>query len=169
MLAFGTTTGLGVSAILCLLIAVEGAYRLAWLWFREPWSAAAAALIYGLNGAVVLNTAWGYVLPMSYCSLPWLAYHAFRIGDRLADGLGLGFWMAFAVMNGIQYLSLYAGLLTARDLAARRAVQPAGRSRPAARAHGGGRRALPRPVRLAAGDRPPGHAGRPARAGDQLG
>jgi hypothetical protein len=56
VLALGTSTGLRISAILCLLIAVEGAYRLAWLWFREPWSAAAAALIYGLNG-VAVNTA----------------------------------------------------------------------------------------------------------------
>jgi hypothetical protein len=113
ILIFGSTTGLGLSAVLCLWIAIEGAYRLAWLWFREPWSAATAALVYGLNGAVIINTAWGYVLPMSYCSVPWLAICAFRIGDRLVYGLGLGFWLAFVVMNGIQYISLYAGLLMA--------------------------------------------------------
>ena len=111
ILALGTTTGLGLSTVLCLIIAVEGGYRLAWLWFREPWSSAASALIFGLNGAVIINTAWGYVLPMSYCSLPWLALGAFRIGGRFADGLALGFWTAFAVFNGIQYSTLYAGLL----------------------------------------------------------
>src|SRR5258707_5107127 len=64
VLALGTSIGLRISAILCLLIAVEGAYRLAWLWFREPWSAAAAALIYGLNGGVAVNTAQGYIIAM---------------------------------------------------------------------------------------------------------
>ncbi len=113
ILWLGTTVGIRISAILCILIAVEGSYRLAKLWTREPWSAAAVALIYGLNGGVAVNTAWGYVIAMSYCSLPWLAFHAFRIGERAIDGLGLGFWMAFLVLNGINYLSLYAVVLTA--------------------------------------------------------
>ena len=55
VLALGTSIGLRLAAILCIWIAVEGAYRLAWLWFREPWAAAAAALIYGLNGAVIVE------------------------------------------------------------------------------------------------------------------
>jgi hypothetical protein len=113
VLTLGTTIGLRLAAILGLAIAVEGAYRLAWLWFREPWSAAATALIYGLNGAVLINTAQGYVLAMSYGIVPWLAYYAFRIGDRRADGLWLGFWAAFAVMNGLQYVTFYGGLLAA--------------------------------------------------------
>jgi hypothetical protein len=113
VLTLGTTIGLRISAILCLLIAVEGTYRLAWIWFREPWAAAAVALVYGLNGAVIISTALGYILAMSYCSLPWLAYFAFRIGRRFSDGIWLGFWLAFVVMNGVQYLSVYAGALTA--------------------------------------------------------
>ena len=113
VLALGTSVGLRLAAILCLLIAVEGAYRLAWLVFREPWASAAAALIYGLNGGVIVNTAQGYVLAMSYCCVPWLAYHAFRLGERFSDGLWLGFWMAFAVLNGIQYPTLYGIVLTA--------------------------------------------------------
>jgi len=113
VLALGTSIGLRLAAILCVLIAVEGAYRLARLWLREPWSAATVALIYGLNGGVIINTAQGYIIAMSYCSLPWLAYHAFRIGDRLVDGIGLGGWMAFVILNGIQYLSFYGGLLAA--------------------------------------------------------
>lgn len=126
VLTMGTSIGLRLSAVLCLLIAVEGAYRLAWLWFREPWSSAASALIYGLNGGVVINTAWGYVIPMSYCSLPWLAFYAFRIGDRFSDGLWLGGWLAFVVMNGIQYLSLYSGLLAALIGLRALRVQPSG-------------------------------------------
>ncbi len=127
VLSLGTTIGLGVWTILCILIAIEGAYRLAWLWFREPWAAAAAALIYGLNGAVVVHTAQSYVIPMSYCSLPWLAYYAFRIGDRFADGLWLGCWLAFVAMNGIQYLSLYGGLLATLIWIRAVRVQPPGR------------------------------------------
>ena len=92
VLTMGTSIGLRLSAILCLLIGVEGTYRLAWLWFREPWAAAATALIYGLNGAVIISTALGYVQAMSYCSLPWLAFFAYRIGWRFSDGVWLGFW-----------------------------------------------------------------------------
>ena len=56
VLGLGTTIGLGLWTILCLLIAVEGTYRLAWLWFREPWSSAAVALVCCLNGGVVIHT-----------------------------------------------------------------------------------------------------------------
>jgi hypothetical protein len=127
VLALGTTIGLRLAAILWLLIAVEGTYRLAWLWFREPWAAAATALIYSLNGAVVITTSVGYVLAMSYCSLPWLAYFAFRIGGRIYDGAWLGFWLAFVVINGIQYLSVYAGALMSMICARAFRVQPAER------------------------------------------
>ena len=66
---------------------------------------------------------------MSYCSLPWLAYYAFRIGDRLADGLALGFWMAFAVMNGSSIRTSTPGCWRRRSGCA-----PCGSSRPAVRA-----------------------------------
>jgi hypothetical protein len=124
VLALGTTIGLRVAAILWLLIAVEGTYRLAWLWFREPWAAAATALIFGLNGAVILTTSMCYVLAMSYCSLPWLAYFSFQIGRRFSDGVWLGFWLAFAALNGIQYASLYAGALMSMICLRALRVQP---------------------------------------------
>ncbi|WP_165245326.1 hypothetical protein [Paludisphaera soli] len=127
ILALGTTTGLGLSAILCILLAVEGAYRLARLWFRDPWASAAAALVYGLNGGVAVDTAVGYILAMSYCSVPWLAYFAFRIGRRFSDGLAMGFWMAFVMLNGIQYMSLYAIPLTAAIGLRSLRLQPPGR------------------------------------------
>jgi hypothetical protein len=130
VLSLGSSIGLRYSAILCLLIGVEGTYRLAWLWFREPCAAAATALIYGLNGAVIISTALGYVQAMSYCSLPWLAFFAYRIGWGFSDGVWLGFWLAFAVLNGIQYLTFYAGTLMAMICARAFRVMPSERRVP---------------------------------------
>lgn len=112
VLLLGTSTGLHLATVINLMIAVEGTRRLAWIWFREPWAAAAAALIYGINGGVLVYTVAGYFIPMSYCALPWLILSAFRVGGRLRDGLWLGFWAAFNVLSGIQYPSIY-GLLIA--------------------------------------------------------
>jgi hypothetical protein len=126
ILALGTSIGLRIATVLCIWLAVEGAYRLAWLWLREPWAAAVVALVYGLNGAVSVNTADGYIIAMSYCSLPWLAYHAFRLGDGLEQGVWLGFWAAFAILNGLQYLTLYAAVLTAAVWLRAVRVQPTG-------------------------------------------
>ncbi|SIO21503.1 hypothetical protein SAMN05444166_3036 [Singulisphaera sp. GP187] len=111
VLLLGTSTGLHLATVIDLMIAVEGARRLAWTWFREPWAAAAAALIYGVNGGVLVYTVAGHFIPMSYCALPWLLLSAFRIGHRFRDGLWLGFWAAFAVLSGIQYPTLYGLLL----------------------------------------------------------
>ncbi len=126
ILACGTTIGLRLATVLCVGIAVEGAYRLARLWLGEPWAAAAAALVYGLNGAVSVSIATGYIIVMSYCALPWLAYHAFCIGRGLAQGIWLGFWMAFALLNGLQYISLYAVAFTAAIGIRALRVQPSG-------------------------------------------
>ncbi len=73
---------------------------------------------------MLLDTSLGYILAMSYCSVPWLALFAFRIGRRFSDGLSLGFWMGFVVMNGIQYISLYAVPFTAMIWARAVRVQP---------------------------------------------
>jgi hypothetical protein len=129
VLALGTPIGVRVAAVLCVGIAVEGAYRLAWHWLREPWAAAAAALVYGLNGAVCVSLAIGYIIAMSYCTLPWLVYHTFRIGERRSHGIWLGFWMAFSVLNGLQYISLYAVILAAAVWLRAWRVQPSGRRR----------------------------------------
>jgi hypothetical protein len=126
ILALGTSIGLRIATVLCLWIAVEGVYRLALSWLREPWAAAVAALVYGLNGAVSVNTADGYITAMSYGSLPWLAYHAFRIGEGFSRGVWLGFWAAFAILNGLQYLTLYAAVLTAAIWLRAVRVQPSG-------------------------------------------
>jgi len=69
-------------------------------------------LIYGLNGGVAVNTAQGYIIAMSYCSC-LVSITRSASAKRFTNGLWLGFWMAFVVMNGVQYLSLYGGLLAA--------------------------------------------------------
>jgi hypothetical protein len=129
ILALGTPVGLRVAAVLFMGIAVEGAYRLAWFWLREPWGAAVVAMVYGLNGAVSVDTVNGFIIPMSYSSLPWMAYHAFRIGDGLRQGIGLGVWAAFSVLHGLQYLTLYAVIVTSAIWLRAVRVRPAGERR----------------------------------------
>ena len=113
VLALGTSVGMRIAQLGCLLIAIEGARRLALLWFGEPLAAAAAGLIYGINGAVLSQAVCGYHLTMSYCSFPWILYYAFRLDRRRSDGAWLGFWLAFNVLNGINYYNVYAILIAA--------------------------------------------------------
>jgi hypothetical protein len=129
ILAFGTGVGLRLSAIVCILLAVEGSFRLGRLLLNDTCGAAATALVYGLNGAVLVSTSLGYILPMSYCVVPWLALNAFRIGRRYSDGLWLGFWLAFTIMNGIQYLILYSVPLTGLIWLRALRLQPSDRRR----------------------------------------
>src|SRR5262249_45750479 len=67
------------------------------------------------------------ILPISYCAIPWMAYAAFRIGRRFADGLWLGFWPSFMVMSCIQYQTLYSALLAAPIWLRTLRMQPRGR------------------------------------------
>ena len=130
VLAFGASVGLRLAAIACVLIATEGARRLARLWLGDPIAALAAGLIYGINGGVLVQMVAGYHMPMSYCACPWMLYHAARLDRRRADGVLLGVWLAFDVLNGIQYYSVYAALILAVVwLRAVRARQGPARSR----------------------------------------
>jgi hypothetical protein len=113
VLALGTSVGMRLAQLGCLLIAMEGTRRLALLWFGEPLAAAAAGLIYGINGAVLSQAMCGYHLPMSYCSFSWILYFVFRLDRRRWDGFWLGFWLAFNVLNGINYYNVYAMVIVA--------------------------------------------------------
>jgi hypothetical protein len=126
VLLLGTTPGLALAVVVCMLLAVEGTYRLARLWLGEHWSAAAVALVYSLNGGVIIHAAQNYGVVMSYCTLPWLAYFAFRLDEGFSRGLWLGFWLAFVVLNGIEYVSLYGGVLMAVIWIRSLRVQPPG-------------------------------------------
>ncbi len=123
VLALGTSVGMRFAQLACLLIAMEGSRRLAMFWFRDQLAAVAAGLIYGINGAVLSQALCGYHLPMSYCSFPWLLYYVFRLDRRRWDGALLGFWLAFNVLNGINYYIVYAlavvGVVWLRGMRAR--------------------------------------------------
>ena len=124
VLVLGTSVGMRVAQLACLLIAMEGTRRLALWWFGEPLAAAAAGLIFGINGAAISQAVCGYHLPMSYCSFPWILYFVFRLDRRRSNGFWLGCWMAFNVLNGINYYNIYALVIVAivwlRGLRARR-------------------------------------------------
>ena len=130
VLAFGTSVGMRLATLGCFLLAAEGARRLARLWLAEPCAAVAAGLIYALNGGVLVAGVAAYHVPMCYPALPWLLYRTARLQRRPADAIGLGVWLAFTVLNGIQYLSAYALLIAgAAWLRAARVCPPAGRRR----------------------------------------
>jgi hypothetical protein len=110
-LAFGTSVGLRLATLACFLLAIEGARRLARLWLDDPVAAALAGLIYGLNGGVLVAAVAAYHVSMCYPALPWMLYHVFRLERRRSDGLWLGFWAAFSLLNGIQYFTVYTALI----------------------------------------------------------
>jgi hypothetical protein len=111
VLAFGTSVGMRLATLACFLLAVEGARRLARLWLADPIAAALAGLIYGLNGGVLVASVAAYHVAMCYPALPWMLYHISRLERRRSDGLWLGFWAAFNVLNGIQYFTVYTALI----------------------------------------------------------
>jgi hypothetical protein len=129
VLAFGTTIGLRLAVVACFLLAAEGTRRLARLWLGDPVASAAAGLIYALNGGVLMATVAAYDIPMGYAVLPWMLYYVFRLDRGPSAGVGLGFWGAFNVLNGIAYFTVYvvliAGIVWLR--AARRRTGPARR------------------------------------------
>ena len=112
-LLFGSSVGMRLAAIACLAIATEGARRLARLWLGDPVAATAVALVYGINGGVLVQAFAGYYTPMSYCAFPWLLLHVARLDRSRSDGLWLGAWLAFNVLNGIQYYTAYAAMIAA--------------------------------------------------------
>jgi hypothetical protein len=111
VLVMGTSVGLRVATLASVLIATEGARRVARLWLREPMAAAVAGLIYGINGAALVQVVAGYHMAMSYLFFPWMLYYTTRLDRRPADGAWLGAWAALDVLNGISYCSVYAPLI----------------------------------------------------------
>ena len=109
--AFGSSTGMALGTIACFLLAAEGSRRLARVWFDDPWASAAAGLIYAINGGVLVASVAAYHVAMCYPSLPWMLLFIFRLDRSRSDGLWLGFWAAFSLLNGIQYFTAYSFLI----------------------------------------------------------
>ncbi|RUL83902.1 hypothetical protein [Tautonia sociabilis] len=112
-LLLGAGAGVRLAAVIWLMIAVEGARRLARLWLGDPWAACAAGLVFGLNGGVTVYTVAGIYVTMSFCVLPWFVYHATRLADGPGQGVALGLWGAFALLGGISYATVYAAIVAA--------------------------------------------------------
>ncbi|WP_169977997.1 hypothetical protein [Tautonia rosea] len=111
VLLLGTGPGLRLAAVICLMIAVEGARRLARLWIGDPWASCAAGLVFGLHGGMIVYTVAGLYIPMTFCAMPWMILHTCRLANRPAEGLALGGWSAFNVLSGISYPTIYAFLI----------------------------------------------------------
>ncbi len=111
ILAFDSTIGLRLGVIVCYMLAADGARRLAYLWLAEPVAALAAGLIYAINGNILISTVAAYHAVMCYAALPWMLYFTFRLERHWLDGIWLGFWLAFNVLNGIQYFTVYIALI----------------------------------------------------------
>ncbi len=112
VLLLGPRVGLRLATVLCLMIAAEGTRRIARFWINDPLSSLLAGLIYGTHGGILVYTVAGHYLPMSYCAMPWMLYCTMRLAERPLSGIGLGFWTAFDLLNGITYPSIYAILIT---------------------------------------------------------
>jgi hypothetical protein len=113
VLALGTSAGMRVATVVCFVLAAEGARRLGRLWLGDPLAAAAAGLIYSLNGAVMVAAVAAYHVSMCYAVLPWILFCTFQLDRHPKYALALGFWLAFNVLNGIQYFSVYYLLVLA--------------------------------------------------------
>jgi hypothetical protein len=112
VLAFGTPVGLRLAAVTYFMLATEGARRLARLWLPSPFAVAAAAAVYGWNGAIIHYAVSGHALTMSYPFLPWMLVYAFRIDRGPGMAVALGVAAAFSVLTIIQYPTAYALLIT---------------------------------------------------------
>ena len=111
VLAFGPTIGVRLATVGWLILAAEGARRLAMPWVREPWAAVAAGVIYALNGGVILGVVCGYYIPASFWLVPWLILEVQHLGGHWTRGLRLGAWMALAALTMIHYMTVFAVLV----------------------------------------------------------
>ncbi len=113
VLAFGTSQGLRLATVLSLMLAIEGARRLARLWLSDPWAVALAAAVYGWNGSISWLASVNPGLSLSHPLLPWLLLFAFRLDRGTRPAVGLGVVAALGVLAIIQYATAYGSLIAA--------------------------------------------------------
>ncbi|WZO98749.1 hypothetical protein EP7_000337 [Isosphaeraceae bacterium EP7] len=116
VLALGTSVGLRLAAVAGIMIAVEGARRLARLWLNDPWAVAAVASIYGWNGSILIWTVGGHAIGMSFPFLPWMLRPAFLLHRGASQGVKLGLALAASALAIIQYPTAYGLVITAAVL-----------------------------------------------------
>ena len=125
-LAFGPSVGIRLASVASMMLAVEGARRLARLWLADPWAVALAAAVYGWNGSIVLLGAIGHALTLCHPLLPWLLVFAFRLDRGMRYAVGLGMVSAIGVLAVIQYPTAYGALIAAGVLIWGFLAQPKG-------------------------------------------
>jgi len=116
VLPFGTLAGLKLAAIASMMLATEGARRLARHLFADPWAVALVAAVYGWNGSIIIFTVSGHALTICYPFLPWMLLYALRINGGPRPALLLGAASAFSVLAVIQYPTAYGSILAAAVL-----------------------------------------------------
>ena len=126
VLPFGTEPGLKLAAVASLMLAVEGARRLARLWIADPWGVALAAVLYAYNGAAILFTVNGHALTLIHPFLPWLLVYAFQVDRGVRPAALLGAVAAASVLTIIQYPTIYDALIVAAVLLWGGLAQPRG-------------------------------------------
>ncbi len=113
VLPFGTEDGLKLASIASMMLATEGARRLARIVVADPWAVALAAAIYAWNGAVLIFTISGHALTLCYPFFPWMLLFALRLNRGVGPAVGLGISAAASVLAIVQYPTAYGALLTA--------------------------------------------------------
>lgn len=113
VLLFGSSLGLRLAAIVYVMLAAEGARRLARIVLGDDMGASLAAVVYAMNGAAVAYLASGFFIPMSFAWLPWQLYCVLRLDADAAAGRWLGFWTSLALLSGVQYPTVYGCLIIA--------------------------------------------------------
>ena len=116
VLPMGADAGLRLATIASMMLAVEGARRLARHLFADPWAVALVAAVYAWNGAIIILTVNCHALTICYPFIPWILLYTLRIDRGPVPAALLGVASAASVLTVIQYPTAYAALICAAAL-----------------------------------------------------
>ena len=117
VLPLGTEAGLRLATVAYMMLAVEGARRLARHLFADPWAVALVAAVYAWNGAIIIFTVNCHAIALCYPFIPWMLLYALKLDRGPGPAAGLGVASAASVLTVIQYPTAYAAMITAAVLA----------------------------------------------------